>query len=167
MSLATVDGQGRPSVRMVLLKGFDRRGFLFFTNYESRKARELAENSGAALALYWPTLHRQVRATGPVTRAPSVESEVYFATRPRQAQLAAWASRQSEAIESREVLEARYAELEAEFAGREVHFPPFWGGLRLAPEVFEFWQGRENRLHDRFRYSPGPWKSWLIERLAP
>jgi pyridoxamine 5'-phosphate oxidase len=167
MSLATVDAKGRPSVRMVLLKGFDRRGFLFFTNYESRKARELSANAAAAVALYWPTLHRQVRATGPVTRASREESEVYFATRPRQAQLAAWASRQSEAIESRDALEARYAELEAEFGGRDVPLPPFWGGFRLAPEVFEFWQGMENRLHDRFRYSPGGEGSWLIERLAP
>lgn len=167
MALATVDANGRPSVRMVLLKGFDRRGFLFFTNYESRKARELAVNAGAAVALYWPTLHRQVRATGPVTHVSREESEVYFATRPREARLAAWASRQSEVISSRDELEGRYREVEAEFAGHDVPLPPFWGGMRLAPNVFEFWQGRENRLHDRFRYSLAADGTWVIERLAP
>jgi len=152
---------------MVLLKGFDRRGFLFFTNYESRKAKELASNAEAAVALYWPTLHRQVRAAGPVSRASQQESELYFGTRPRQAQLAAWASRQSDVIDSRDVLENRYRELEEQFAGREVGLPPFWGGLRLAARVFELWQGRENRLHDRFRYSLDAAGDWVIERLAP
>ena len=167
MALATVDEKGQPSVRMVLLKGFDRRGFGFVTNYESRKARELAANSRAALTIYWPTLHRQVRATGTVGPVPREESEGYFQTRPREARLAAWASRQSEVIRSREDLKARYREVEAEFEGRDVTLPPFWGGMRLQPEVFEFWQGRENRLHDRFRYSPGPDGSWVIDRLAP
>ena len=167
MALATVEETGTPSVRMVLLKGFDRGGFVFFTNYESRKARELAANGRAALALYWPTLHRQVRATGAVRRTSKEESERYFATRPREARLAAWASRQSEAIPDRGHLEARYRELQAEFSGRDVPLPPFWGGMRLRPETFEFWQGRENRLHDRFRYSLGTDGIWTIERLAP
>jgi pyridoxamine 5'-phosphate oxidase len=167
MAVATVDREGRPSVRMVLLKGFDRRGFVFFTNYESRKAREVATNDRAAVALYWPTLHRQVRATGRVTRVSSEESERYFATRPREARLAAWASAQSKVITSRDELEKRYHELEAEFAGRDVTLPPFWGGLRLQPEEFEFWQGRENRLHDRFRYLPAADGAWKIDRLAP
>jgi pyridoxamine 5'-phosphate oxidase len=167
MALATVDEIGTPSVRMVLLKGFDRGGFVFFTNYESRKARELAANGRAALALYWPTIHRQVRAIGTVRRTSKEESERYFATRPREARLAAWASRQSEAIPDRSHLEARYRELQAEFSGRDVPLPPFWGGMRLGPETFEFWQGRENRLHDRFRYSLGTDGIWTIERLAP
>jgi pyridoxamine 5'-phosphate oxidase len=167
MALATVDEIGTPSVRMVLLKGFDRGGFVFFTNYESRKARELAANGRAALALYWPALHRQVRAIGTVRRTSKEESERYFATRPREARLAAWASRQSEAIPDRSHLEARYRELQAEFSGRDVPLPPFWGGMRLGPETFEFWQGRENRLHDRFRYSLGTDGIWTIERLAP
>ena len=167
MALATVDTTGQPSVRMVLLKGFGREGFLFFTNYESRKARELAANPRAALALYWPTLHRQVRATGAVSRASTEDSERYFDTRPREARLAAWASRQSEAIAHRDHLEERYQALQTEFEGREVPLPPFWGGMRLSPESFEFWQGRENRLHDRFRYARDAEGRWVIERLAP
>ena len=167
MSLATVDRDGRPSVRMVLLKGFDARGFVFFTNYESRKGRELALTPRAAVALYWPTLHRQVRATGAVTRMSQEESDRYFATRPREARLAAWASRQSEVIPNRDELENRYSELEAEFTGRDVTLPPFWGGMRLEPDEFEFWQGRENRLHDRFRYRPDGSGGWKIDRLAP
>jgi pyridoxamine 5'-phosphate oxidase len=167
MALATVDRDGRPSVRMVLLKGFDARGFVFFTNYESRKGRELAATLRGAIALYWPTLHRQVRATGLATRVAQEESARYFATRPREARLAAWASRQSEVIASRDELERRYDELQSKFTGQDVALPPFWGGMRLEPEEFEFWQGRENRLHDRFRYQPDEDGGWRIDRLAP
>jgi pyridoxamine 5'-phosphate oxidase len=167
MALATVDRDGRPSVRMVLLKGFDAHGFVFFTNYESRKGRELAATPRGAIALYWPTLHRQVRATGLVTRVAQEESAKYFATRPREARLAAWASRQSEVMASRDELERGYDELQSKFAGQDVTLPPFWGGMRLEPDEFEFWQGRENRLHDRFRYRPNVDGGWRIDRLAP
>jgi len=166
MALATVDAEGHPSVRMVLLKGCDRRGFVFYTNYGSRKSTEFAATPHGALALYWPTLHRQVRARGGVTRTSDEESAQYFATRPREARLAAWASHQSEPIPDRAHLEAQYRRLQEEFAGRDVPLPPFWGGMRLNPDSFEFWQGRDNRLHDRFRYSLSGGK-WLIERLAP
>src|SRR2546426_4656888 len=141
MALATVDAQGRPSVRMVLLKGFDRTGFVFHTNYGSRKSKEIAAMPHAALALYWPTLHRQVRAWGGVTRTSAEESAQYFATRPREARLAAWASHQSEPIPDRAHLEAQYRRLQEEFAGRDVPLPPFWGGMRLKRDAFEFWQG--------------------------
>jgi pyridoxamine 5'-phosphate oxidase len=167
MALATVDDAGQPSVRMVLLKGFDRHGFVFVTNYESRKAKELAANPRAALSFYWPTLHRQVRSGGSVARVSRDESERYFGTRPREARLAAWASHQSEVIRSRDDLEERYREMETKFADRDVTLPAFWGAMRLQPEVFEFWQGRENRLHDRFRYSPATDGGWVIDRLAP
>ena len=166
VALATATRDGRPSARMVLLKGTDEGGFTFFTGYESRKADELAENPYAALLFYWHPLGRQVRVEGTVARVAAQESEAYFRTRPRLAQLAAWASAQSRPLVSREDLERRLAQLEADFEGRDVPLPPHWGGYRLVPEAFEFWQHRENRLHDRFRYTRAR-ENWSMERLEP
>ena len=165
VALATATSSGAPSVRMVLLKGADERGFVFVTNYESRKGRELAENPQAALLFYWPELGRQVRVEGSVKCISEAESDAYFATRPRGSQLAAAASSQSRPLESREALEARFAELDAAHPGN-VPRPPHWGGYRLVPETYEFWQHRENRLHDRRRYQLAE-GGWSIERLAP
>ena len=150
-----------------LLKGVDVRGFIFFTNYDSRKGTELAENPQAALVFYWADQERQVCIAGDVTRVSREESEVYFKSRPRASRLAAWASRQSDVLESRDVLEARWKELEAKYPGEAVPLPPFWGGYVLAPTRIEFWQGRPSRLHDRFRYLKQPGNSWRIERLSP
>src|SRR5919204_2275070 len=164
MALATAGSDGRPSVRMVLMKAFDERGFVFFTGYESRKGAELEANPRAALLFYWDPLGRQVRIEGPVERVPEEESDAYFRTRPRGAQISASVSPQSRVVDSRESLEALAAELEAHDG--ELPRPPAWGGFRLAPETYEFWQHRANRLHDRLRYSrdAGDWK---VERLAP
>jgi pyridoxamine 5'-phosphate oxidase len=167
VALATATPDGRASVRMVLAKTFDERGFTFHTGRESRKGRELALNARGALLFYWHPLGRQVRVEGPVSRVEEDESEAYFRTRPRDGQIAAWASAQSEVIGSREDLEARVAELEREFEGRDVPLPPHWGGYRLEPEVWEFWQHRDSRLHDRFRYSRQDGGEWTIERLSP
>lgn len=167
MALATATADGAPSARLVLLGGFDERGFVFFTNYESRKGAELAENPRGALVFYWDPLGRQVRIEGSVERISAGESESYFATRPRGARLSAWASRQSEVIQSREALEARFAESSARFPDGAVPLPPFWGGYRLVPVLIELWQHREDRLHDRLRYRRGEDGRWLIERLAP
>jgi len=167
VALATADAGGRPSVRHVLLRGLDQRGFVFYTNYESRKGRELEGNPRAGMAFYWRELDRQVCATGTVERISREESEAYFRTRPREARLGAWASRQSEVASSREELDARYWEIDARYPGDDVPLPPNWGGFRLAPEVVEFWKGREHRLHDRFRYTRQPDGSWVIERLFP
>jgi pyridoxamine 5'-phosphate oxidase len=167
MTLATADKEGRPSARVVLLKGLDQRGFIFFTNYDSRKGHELAENPRAALVFYWAGLERQVCVAGEVTVLPPAESEAYFKTRPRGSRLAAWASKQSEIIKDRAQLEEKWRQLEAQFPGEDIPKPPYWGGYILTPIRFEFWQGRPSRLHDRFRYSKQKDATWLIERLAP
>jgi len=166
MTLATATPDGAPSARMVLLKGVDARGFVFYTNYESRKSGELEANPRAALILYWEPLHRQVRIEGRVERATREESDAYFHSRPRDSQIGAAASSQSAVIPDRTVLEARAAELEAVYAGRELPLPEMWGGWRVVPESVEFWQGRTNRLHDRLRYTRAG-DGWRIERLSP
>lgn len=166
MTLATADRNGKPSTRTVLLKSVDDRGFVFFTNYGSRKGRELAENPNAALTFFWPEMERQVCVAGTVTKLPEEESEAYFQSRPRGSRIAAWASSQSEPIPNREFLEATWRELEKKFP-RDVPLPPNWGGFILRPERIEFWQGRPSRLHDRFSYTRQPDGSWKIERLAP
>jgi pyridoxamine 5'-phosphate oxidase len=151
---------------MVLLKAFDERGFVFFTGYESRKGRELAANPRAALLLYWDPLGRQVRIEGDVERTSPEETEAYFHSRPRASQIAASASQQSTVIPDREAIDRRFAELEAELAGKDVPAPSSWGGFRVVPETYEFWQHRENRMHDRLRYRRSG-STWVIERLAP
>ena len=166
MALATVDRQGRPSVRTVLLKGADARGFIFFTNYDSRKGQELAGNPNAALVFYWSELERQVCVAGTVTKLPATESEDYFKSRPRGSQLGAWASNQSEVLASRAVLEQKWQEMAARFP-QAMPLPPNWGGYVLAPLRIEFWQGRASRLHDRFRYVKQPDDSWQVDRLSP
>jgi pyridoxamine 5'-phosphate oxidase len=167
MSLATAWKDGRPLVRTVLLKGLDSRGFAFYTNLESRKARQLAENPHASLLFPWLALERQVIVTGPVSRLATVDVVKYFALRPRDSQISAWASPQSSPISSRKFLEMEWQAIKRKFRQGEVPLPPFWGGYRLAPQTIEFWQGRQNRLHDRFEYSRQPDGSWAIERLAP
>jgi pyridoxamine 5'-phosphate oxidase len=167
MVLATTTKDGLPSARTVLLKGVDERGFIFFTNYESRKGQELAENPNAALVFYWPDLERQVCVAGTVTKLPAAESEAYFKSRPKGSRLAAWASNQSSVVPDREALERQWREMEPRFPGEEVPCPPNWGGYVLAPNRIEFWQGRPNRLHDRFRYALQADNSWKIERLSP
>ena len=166
MTLATADGEGVPSARMVLLKGAGEDGFVFYTGYGSRKSEELDQNPRAALVFYWRPLGRQVRVEGSVERVSEPESAAYFATRPRGSQLAAWASQQSRPLGSRDELERRYAELEREYEDREVPLPPHWGGYRLRPEAIEFWEHRENRLHDRIRYTRAR-EDWKVERLSP
>jgi pyridoxamine 5'-phosphate oxidase len=167
MTLATADKDGRPSARVVLLKGLDARGFIFFTNYDSRKGQELAENPRAALVFYWAGLERQVCVAGDVTKLAVSESDEYFKSRPRGSRLAAWASRQGEVIRDRAELEEKWKQLEKQFPTEDVRRPEYWGGYVLAPIRFEFWQGRPSRLHDRFRYAKQPHGKWLIERLAP
>jgi pyridoxamine 5'-phosphate oxidase len=167
MTLATAAIDGRPSARMVLLRGHDERGFVFYTNYRSRKARELESNPWAALVFYWATLDRQVRIEGRVERTSPQESDEYFASRPKGSQLGAWVSAQSEIILSRSVLDSRMSKLEAQYENAKVPRPSHWGGFRLIPEAIEFWQGRPNRLHDRLRYRRLPQGGWVIERLAP
>jgi pyridoxamine 5'-phosphate oxidase len=166
VALATADASGRPSVRMVLLRGVDERGFVFHTNYNSRKAKELSENPRAALCFHWHTLEEQIRIEGHVERLSSDESDGYFRTRPRGSQLGAWASAQSAVLPSRETLEQQYREVERRFEGATVPRPPFWGGFRLLPDRIEFWFGRPDRLHDRLSYTREG-DGWRIERLYP
>ncbi len=167
VALATASADGAPSVRMVLVKGFDERGFVFFSNYESRKAEELAANPRAALLFYWDPLGRQVRIEGSVQRTSAGESAAYVRSRPRGSQLSALASPQSQTIDSRQALERRLAELQERYGQGELPLPAAWGGFRLAAESFEFWQQRHDRLHDRLRYCRADDAGWLLERLAP
>ncbi|MFL6351352.1 MAG: pyridoxamine 5'-phosphate oxidase [Bryobacteraceae bacterium] len=168
MVLATVTREGRPSARVVLLKEVSDLGFVFYTNYSSRKAGQLETNPFAALTFYWPELERQVRAEGEVRRVPRQQSEAYFRTRPKGSQLGAWASHQSEVLPSRQPLEARLKELEDAYADQgDIPVPEFWGGYCLVPDAIEFWQGRPNRLHDRLRYRKDGVSGWILERLSP
>jgi pyridoxamine 5'-phosphate oxidase len=167
MTLATVDEQGRPSARIVLLKGVDPRGFIFYTDYDSRKGRELAGNPQAALVFYWPEQERQVCVAGEVSRLSAAESDAYFQSRPRGSRIAACASKQSEAVADRAALEAQWKQVEAGHGSAEIPRPPHWGGYVLRPARIEFWQGRPNRLHDRFCYNRQADDSWRIERLSP
>ena len=166
MTLATASRDGEPAARIVLLKGFDETGFVFFTNYESAKAQDLERNPRACLLLFWAALERQVRVAGRVSKTSTQESEKYFQSRPFESQIGAWASAQSRTLSDRAALEARYAELAAKYAGRPVPLPPFWGGYRVAPETIEFWQGRTSRLHDRLLYTKNA-DAWVRSRLAP
>jgi pyridoxamine 5'-phosphate oxidase len=166
MTLATVSEKGSPSARVVLLKGFDERGFVFFTDYRSQKGIELGANPQAALVFYWPELERQVRITGRASPISREESEAYFLTRPRLSRISAWVSHQSQVIESRKALDDLVPGLESRFRGKEVALPPYWGGFRVAPETLEFWQGRESRLHDRLRFVLNG-DRWRVERLSP
>lgn len=173
MVVSTVSAGGRPSSRIVLLKGLDRRGFVFYTNYRSRKARELEENPACALLFPWHGVERQVRVEGAAARLTVAENAAYFATRPRDSQIGAWASPQSEVVPDRDLLEGRYQEVADRLAGKDVPLPEHWGGFRVEPETVEFWQGRRGRMHDRLRYrkpsaaSDGSAGGWLVERLAP
>jgi pyridoxamine 5'-phosphate oxidase len=167
MTLATATLDGKPSARIVLLKGLDERGFVFFTNYESQKGRELSANPQAALVCYWIELERQVRINGRATCVSATESEEYFRSRPLGSQLGAWASQQSQVVDGRETLEDRLEQLTQEYQSKPIPLPPYWGGYRVAPDMLEFWQGRPNRLHDRLRYTLQPGNKWLIERLSP
>lgn len=167
MTLATAGLDGAVSARVVLLKGFDQRGFVFFTNYHSRKAQQIHENPRASLVSWWPALERQVRVEGAVIRTTEEESDEYWATRPRGSQLGAWASEQSRVIAGRGELDARFNDMAATYKDRPIPRPPHWGGYRVIPLVFEFWQGRTDRLHDRFAYRLREAKDWVIERLSP
>lgn len=167
MSLATVSAGGAPSLRTVLLKGFDARGLVFYTNYASNKARDIAANPSVALLFSWLPLERQASVTGHAEKISAAESLKYFLSRPRESQIGAWASRQSEIITTRSLLEAKFAEMKARFLSGEVPLPGFWGGYRVTPHTFEFWQGRPNRLHDRFLYTRQADGTWKIERLMP
>ena len=165
--LATAAKDGRPSGRMVLLKAVDGRGFVFYTNYDSRKGRDLESNPRAAYVFPWIALERQVAIEGAVVKVPREESEAYFHSRPRASQLAAWASPQSSIIAGREALEEAMKAMERKYAGREAPLPPHWGGFRIIPDTVEFWQGRRSRLHDRLRYRREAGGAWVVERLAP
>ena len=167
MVVATADQSGRPSARYVLLRSVDERGFVFYTNYDGGKGGQLHDNPRAALTFGWIELERQVRVEGHVERTSAQESDDYFSVRPRRSQLAAWASPQSEVIPDRALLDRRFAELEARYDGQEVPRPDRWGGYRVVPEVVEFWQGRPDRLHDRFRYRHQAGGGWIVERLGP
>lgn len=166
-TLATATPDGRPSARIVLLKGFDERGFAFFTNYESRKGRELDANPRAAMLFFWKELERQAAIQGTVERVSAEESEAYFRSRPAASRIGAWASKQSRVVADRATLEALFREYEAKFAGSEIPRPEYWGGFRIVPETIEFWQGRPSRLHDRIRYRKDADGAWTVERLSP
>lgn len=167
MTLATADARGRPSARIVLMKGMDARGFAFFTNRQSRKGREISENPAAALVFFWAELERQVRVTGRCEVLGAAESESYFKTRPLGSRLAAWVSNQTEAIADRRVLEEKLEVIARQYPDENVPMPSYWGGYLLVPDSFEFWQGRPSRLHDRFLYSRQDDGNWKIERLSP
>jgi pyridoxamine 5'-phosphate oxidase len=167
MTVATASRDGAPSARVILLKAFDARGFDFFTNYTSRKGRELAGNRRAALVFYWHALERQVRIEGFVENIARPETEVYFHSRPRESQIGAWASQQSEVVASRAVLDQRQAELNAKFGSGEIPVPPYWGGYRVVPASIEFWQGRPGRMHDRLIYKRQEDGTWRLQRLEP
>ncbi len=167
MSLATVDTQGQPWQRIVLLKLFDEKGFVFFTNYSSRKAQQITANGRVSLLFPWQALGRQVKVTGTAARISTTESMRYFATRPRGSQIGAWASHQSQVVKSRAMLDAMFDEVKHRFLNGEVPLPSFWGGYRVVPETIEFWQARDSRLHDRFIYRRNENTPWVVERLAP
>lgn len=167
MSLATVGPGGQPTLRTVLLKGFDENGFVFYTNYGSAKAREIAGNPQVAILFQWLPLERQVSVTGRAEKISAAESLKYFLSRPRESQIGAWASQQSEIITTRSILEGKFAEMKAKFVSGQIPLPSFWGGYRVTPASFEFWQGRPNRLHDRFRYAQDAGTDWKISRLMP
>lgn len=167
MTIATVAADGKPSARIVLLKSVDADGFVFYTNYEGRKGREIEADPRVALAFWWDPMERQVRVEGKAERVTAAQSDAYFHSRPRGSQLGALASEQSRVVSAREVLDGRLAELEQRYAGAEVPRPPHWGGYHVRPHTVEFWQGRDNRMHDRLRYRRDPGGSWRIERLAP
>ena len=166
MILATAAKDGKPSVRALLLKGFDEKGFIFYTNYESRKGKELAENNFASILFFWPELERQIRLEGTVNKISQQESVIYFDTRPYKSRIGAWASNQSEVIENRFFIVKKFLKYFIKFHSKDIPLPPYWGGYILKPEVFEFWQGRANRLHDRVRYSNVDGK-WNVVRLSP
>ena len=167
MSLSTVNNNGEPSLRTVLLKLFDKNGFVFFTNYKSRKADHIAENPNVAALFNWVALERQVSITGVAEKIKTKESKNYFMNRPRGSQLGAWVSDQSSVLSSRKILEMKLEEMKRKFSDNEIPLPDFWGGYRIIPKTFEFWQGRPNRLHDRFRYFNQGNDSWIIDRIAP
>jgi len=167
MSLATVDAQGQPWQRIVLLKRFDEKGFVFFSNYSSRKAEQIAVNSRVSLLFPWQALGRQVKITGVATKISTAESMRYFTTRTRGSQIGAWASHQSQVVKSRAILDAMFDEMKHRFMNGEVPLPSFWGGYRVSPETIEFWQARDSRLHDRFIYRQFENSQWMVERLAP
>lgn len=167
MTLSTATQEGRPSNRLVLLKSFDQHGFVFYTNYQSRKCRELEANPRACLLFWWKEVYRQIRIEGRVEKLSAAESDAYFQSRARGSQLGAWASRQSSVIANRAELETALQSIEERFQKSTVDRPPHWGGYRVVPDLFEFWQGRADRLHDRLRYTPNQVGSWTIERLAP
>ena len=167
MQLATTSAQNKPSLRTVLLKAFDERGFVFYTNYHSQKAQQMAENPQVAALFFWKELERQVEITGRVEKVSTLESLKYFTSRPRGSQLGAWVSAQSSIISSRRLLEAKLEEMKQKFSSGEIPLPDFWGGFRIIPESVEFWQGRPNRLHDRFEYRRQGLETWQIERLSP